>query len=335
MARKIGIDLGTANVLVYVKGKGIVLSEPSVVALSTKDGRVRQVGSEALAMLGREPESIEVIRPMRNGVIADYVVTEAMLRHFIRRANRGSFTKPEVMICIPAGVTSVEMRTVRDAALQAGAKRAYLIREPLAAAIGANIPVAQPSGSLVIDIGGGTTEVAVVSLNDIVVSNSVRVGGNKFDEAIASFIKRRYNMVVGERTAESIKIEVGSALILEQPLTMQVRGRDQVSGLPRTIEVGSNEITDAIQEPLEAIINAVRAVLVDTPPELASDIIDKGMVMTGGGSMLRRINELLTQVTGVPCYVADQPANCVAIGTGIALENLAILKDSLSGDDVH
>ncbi len=335
MARKIGIDLGTANVLVYVKGKGIVLSEPSVVALSTKDGRVRQVGVEALAMLGREPESIEVIRPMRNGVIADYVVTEAMLRHFIRRANWGSFTKPEVMICIPAGVTSVEMRAVRDAALQAGAKRAYLIREPLAAAIGANIPVAQPSGNLVIDIGGGTTEVAVVSLNDIVVSTSVRVGGNKFDEAIAAFIKRRYNMIIGERTAESVKIEVGSALPLDTPLTMQVRGRDQVSGLPRTIEVASNEITDAIQEPLDAIINAVRAVLVETPPELASDIIDKGMVMTGGGSMLRRINELLTEVTGVPCYVADQPANCVAIGTGLALENLAILKDSLSGDDLH
>ena len=335
MARKIGIDLGTANVLVYVKGKGIVLSEPSVVALSTKDGRVRQVGADALAMLGREPESIEVIRPMRNGVIADYVVTEAMLRHFIRRANRGAMTKPEVMICIPAGVTSVEMRAVRDAALQAGAKRAYLIREPLAAAIGANIPVAQPSGNLIIDIGGGTTEVAVVSLNDIVVSTSVRVGGNKFDEAIASFIKKRYNMVVGERTAESVKIEVGSALPLEQPLTMQVRGRDQVSGLPRTIEVSSNEITDSIQEPLDAIVNAVRAVLVETPPELASDIIDKGMVMTGGGSMLRRINELLTEVTGVPCYVADQPANCVAIGTGLALENIAILRDSLSGDDIH
>ncbi len=335
MARKIGIDLGTANVLVYVKGKGIVLSEPSVVALSTKDGRVRQVGSDALAMLGREPESIEVIRPMRNGVIADYVVTEAMLRHFIRRANRGSVTKPEVMICIPAGVTSVEMRAVRDAAIQAGAKKAYLIREPLAAAIGANIPTAQPSGNLIIDIGGGTTEVAVVSLNDIVVSNSVRVGGNKFDEAIASHIKRRYNMVVGERTAESIKIEVGSALPLDKPLSIQVRGRDQVSGLPRTIEVTSSEVTDAIQEPLEAIINAVRAVLVETPPELASDIIDKGMIMTGGGSMLRRINELLTEVTGVPSYVADQPANCVAIGTGLALEHLAILKDSLSGDDLH
>ncbi|MBA3947238.1 MAG: rod shape-determining protein [Herpetosiphonaceae bacterium] len=337
LARKIGIDLGTANVLVYVKGKGIVLSEPSIVAISTKDGRVRRVGAEALAMLGREPESIEVIRPMRNGVIADYEITERMLDHFIKKTRGNSWSKPHVMICIPAGVTSVEMRAVRDAAIQAGShpKHTYLIREPLAAAIGANIPVAQPSGNLIIDIGGGTTEVAVVSLNDIVVSASVRVGGNKFDETIAAFIKRRYNMVVGERTAESIKIEVGSALMLEKPLTMQVRGRDQVSGLPRTIEVGSSEITDAIQEPLEAIINAVRAVLVETPPELASDIIDKGMVMTGGGSMLRRINELLTEVTGVPCYVADQPANCVALGTGLALEHIDILRDSLSGDDVH
>ncbi len=335
MARKIGIDLGTANVLVYVKGKGIILSEPSVVALSTKDGRVRQVGSDALAMVGREPESIEVIRPMRNGVIADYIVTEAMLRHFIRRANRGAVTKPEVMICIPAGVTTVEMRAVRDAALQAGAKKAYLIREPLAAAIGANLPISQPSGNLIIDIGGGTAEVAVVSLNDIVVSTSVRVGGNKFDEAIASFIKRRYNLIVGERTAESIKIEIGTAVALDNPLTMQVRGRDQISGLPRMIELGSNDVTEALQEPLEAVINAVRAVLVETPPELASDIIDKGMIMTGGGSMLRRINDLLTSVTGVPCYVADQPANCVAIGTGIALENLLVLRDSLSGDDMH
>ncbi|HZB96426.1 MAG TPA: rod shape-determining protein [Herpetosiphonaceae bacterium] len=335
MARKIGIDLGTANVLVYVKGKGIILSEPSVVALSTKDGRVRQVGSDALAMVGREPESIEVIRPMRNGVIADYIVTEAMLRHFIRRANRGAVTKPEVMICIPAGVTTVEMRAVRDAALQAGAKKAYLIREPLAAAIGANLPISQPSGNLIIDIGGGTAEVAVVSLNDIVVSTSVRVGGNKFDEAIASFIKRRYNLIVGERTAESIKIEIGTAVALDNPLTMQVRGRDQISGLPRTIELGSNDVAEALQEPLEAVINAVRAVLVETPPELASDIIDKGMLMTGGGSMLRRINDLLTSVTGVPCYVADQPANCVAIGTGIALENLSVLRDSLSGDDMQ
>jgi rod shape-determining protein MreB len=336
MARRIGIDLGTANVLVYVKGKGIVTAEPSVVALSTRDGRIRAVGAEALAMLGREPESVEVVRPMRNGVIADYVVTEAMMKYFIDRASgRFRASKPEVMICIPAGCTSVEMRAVRDAALAAGARRAWLIREPLAAAIGANIPVNIPSGNLIVDIGGGTTEVAVISLNDIVVWTSVRVGGNKFDEAIASFIKRKYNMVVGERTAESVKIEIGAALPMERPLTMQVRGRDQVAGLPRTIEVDSNEITESIQEPLEAIINAVRAVLAETPPELASDIIDKGMVMTGGGSMLRRANELLTEVTGVPCYVADQPAHCVAIGTGLALEHLDTLRDSLVGDDLN
>jgi rod shape-determining protein MreB len=336
MTRKIGIDLGTANVLVYVKGRGIVLSEPSVVAISTKDNRIKAVGADALAMVGREPESIEVIRPMRNGVIADYDITEAMLKYFIKKANGLlSVSKPEVMICIPAGVTTVEMRAVRDAALAAGARRAYLIREPLAASIGANIPIAQPSGNMIIDIGGGTTEVAVISLNDIVVSTSVRVGGNKFDEAIAAYVKRKYNVLIGERTAESIKIEIGSALPLERPLTMQVRGRDQVAGLPRTIEINSNEITEAIQEPLEAVVNATRAVLAETPPELASDIIDKGMVMTGGGSMLRRINELLTEVTGVPCYVADQPANCVAIGTGMALEYLDILRDSLSGDEIH
>jgi rod shape-determining protein MreB and related proteins len=334
--RKIGIDLGTANVLVYVKGRGIVLSEPSVVALSTKDNRVKAVGADALAMLGREPESIEVVRPMRNGVIADYDITEAMLRYFIKKASSPlSMSKPEVMICIPAGVTTVEMRAVKEAAISAGARYAYLIREPLAAAIGANIPVAQPSGNLIIDIGGGTTEVAVISLNDIVVSTSVRVGGNRFDEAIAAYIKRKYNMLVGERTAESVKIEIGSALPLARPLTMQVRGRDQVAGLPRTIEINSNEITEAIQEPLEAVVNATRMVLSETPPELSSDIIDKGMIMSGGGSMLRRINELLTEVTSVPCYVADQPANCVAIGTGLALEHIDILRDSLSGDELN
>jgi rod shape-determining protein MreB len=334
--RKIGIDLGTANVLVYVKGRGIVLSEPSVVALSTKDNRVKAVGSDALAMLGREPESIEVVRPMRNGVIADYDITEAMLKYFIKKASsRLNLSKPEVMICIPAGVTTVEMRAVKEAALAAGARYAYLIREPLAAAIGANIPVAQPSGNLIIDIGGGTTEVAVISLNDIVVSTSVRVGGNKFDEAIAAYIKRKYNVLIGERTAESAKIEIGAALPLPRPLSMQIRGRDQVAGLPRTIEINSNEITEAIQEPLEAVVNATRMVLSETPPELSSDIIDKGMIMTGGGSMLRRINELLTEVTGVPCYVADQPANCVAIGTGLALEHIDILRDSLSGDDLN
>jgi rod shape-determining protein MreB len=335
MARKIGIDLGTANVLVNVRGRGIVLSEPSVVALSTKDNRIKAVGADALAMLGREPESIEVIRPLRNGVIADYDITEAMLKYFIRKANGLiNISKPDVMICIPAGVTTVEMRAVRQAALTAGARVAYLIREPLAAAIGANCPVAQASGNMIIDIGGGTTEVAVISLNDIVASHSVRVGGNKFDETIAGYIKRKYNVLIGERTAESIKIEIGAALPLERPLTMQVRGRDQVAGLPRTIEVNSNEITEAIQEPLEAVINPVRMVLAETPPELSSDIIDKGMIMSGGGSMLRRIDELLTEVTGVPCYVADQPANCVAIGTGLALEYIDILRDSLSGDDL-
>src|SRR5918912_1608040 len=336
MARKIGIDLGTANVLVYVKGRGIVLSEPSVVALSTKDNRIKAVGADALAMVGREPESIEVVRPLRNGVIADYDITEAMLKYFIRKASsRLRFSKPEVMICIPAGVTTVEMRAVKEAAISAGARYAYLIREPLAAAIGANVPVAQPSGNLIVDIGGGTTEVAVISLNDIVVSTSVRVGGNKFDEAIAAYIKRKYNVLIGERTAESAKIEIGAALPLPRPLSMQIRGRDQVAGLPRTIEVNSNELTEAIQEPLESGVNATRMVLSETPPELSSDIIDKGMIMTGGGSMLRRINELLTDVTNVPCYVADQPANCVAIGTGLALEHLSILKDSLSGDEIH
>jgi rod shape-determining protein MreB len=260
----------------------------------------------------------------------------SMLRYFIKKASSPfSMSKPEVMICIPAGVTTVEMRAVKEAAISAGARYAYLIREPLAAAIGANIPVAQPSGNLIIDIGGGTTEVAVISLNDIVVSTSVRVGGNRFDEAIAAYIKRKYNMLIGERTAESVKIEIGSALPLARPLTMQVRGRDQVAGLPRTIEINSNEITEAIQEPLEAVVNATRMVLSETPPELSSDIIDKGMIMTGGGSMLRRINELLTEVTSVPCYVADQPANCVAIGTGLALEHIDILRDSLSGDELN
>jgi rod shape-determining protein MreB and related proteins len=306
------------------------------VALSTRDNRVKAVGADALAMLGREPESIEVVRPMRNGVIADYDITEAMLKYFIKKASsRLGLSKPEVMICIPAGVTTVEMRAVKNAAINAGARYAYLIREPLAAAIGANIPVAQPSGNLIIDIGGGTTEVAVISLNDIVVSTSVRVGGNKFDEAIAAYIKRKYNVLIGERTAESVKIEIGSALPLARPLTMQVRGRDQVAGLPRTIEINSNEITEAIQEPLESVVNAVRMVLSETPPELSSDIIDKGMIMTGGGAMLRRVNELLTDVTNVPCYVADQPANCVAIGTGLALEHIDILRDSLSGDDLN
>lgn len=334
-SRSIGIDLGTANVLVFVKGKGIVLNEPSVVAISTKDGRVKAVGRAAYDMLGRTPDTVEVVRPLQDGVISDYLVTEAMLKAFIAKAlGRFSMFKPTVMICIPAGVTSVEQRAVRDAAMQAGAREVYLIGEPLAAAIGARIPVDSPTGSMVIDIGGGTTEIAVIALNGIVVKNSIRVGGDKLDQAIASYIKRKYNLLIGGRTAEELKINIGSALPLEasEELTMEVRGRDQVAGLPRTIEVRTNEVVEAIGEPLEQVVAAVRQVLENTPPELASDIIDRGMVMTGGGALVRHIDELLTQVTGIPCFVADNPLACVAIGTGMALENLEVLKDSLTGE---
>jgi rod shape-determining protein MreB len=331
LAKQLGIDLGTANVLVFVRGRGIVINEPSVVAISARDGKVKAVGLEARNMLGREPrDTIEVVRPMRDGVIADYVVTQEMLRYFINKAvGRFSLTKPDVMICVPAGVTGVERRAVRDAALAGGARRAFLISEPLAAAIGAKVPVADPSGNMVIDIGGGTTEVAVISLNGIVVSKSIRVGGNRFDEAIANYIKRKYNLLIGERTAEEVKVSIGSAMPLEEDLVMEVRGRDEVAGLPRTIRVHSNEVVEAITEPLEAIIGAVRAVLEETPPELSSDIIDKGMILSGGGALLRNLSDLLTEVTGVPCYVADDPLSAGAIGTGLALEYFDILRDSL------
>lgn len=334
-ARRIGVDLGTCNVLVYVVGKGIVLNEPSVVAILTKRGRILGVGQKALEMVGRTPDIIEVIRPMRSGVIADYVITEAMLRYFIDRVSGWlRFLKPEVMVTIPAGATTVEMRAVRDAALQAGARTVHLIREPLAAAIGANIPIAQPSGNMIVNIGGGTTEVAVISLNGIVVCNSLRVAGNRLDEAIVAYVKRKYNLLIGERTAEEIKIQIGSALVLDPPLKMAVRGRDQVSGLPRTIELSSTEVTEAITEPLQQIIEAIRAVLVETPPELAADIMDRGIVMAGGTSQLRQLDRLLTQATGVPCYVADHPLQCTAIGTGLALQNLELLRDSLSDAEV-
>jgi rod shape-determining protein MreB and related proteins len=331
-SRTIGIDLGTANILVFVKGRGIVVNEPSVVAISTKDGRVKAVGRAAYDMLGRTPDTVEVVRPLQNGVISDYLVTEAMLKTFIAKAvGRFSMFKPKVMICIPAGVTSVEQRAVRDAAMQAGAQEAFLIREPLAAAIGARIPVDSPTGSMIVDIGGGTTEVAVIALNGIVVSTSIRVGGDKLDQSIGSYIKRKYNLLIGDRTAEELKITIGSAVPVDpgEELTMEVRGRDQVAGLPRTIEVRTNEVVEAIAEPLEQIVGAVRHVLERTPPELASDIIDRGMVMTGGGALLRHIDELLTQVTGIPCIVADNPLACVAIGTGMALENLEVLRDSV------
>ena len=327
---KIGIDLGTANVLVHVEGRGIVIQEPSVVAVDD-DNRIRAVGEEAREMIGRTPGNIHAIRPMKDGVIADYVITEAMLRFFIGKATHGRlmFSRPEVMISVPAGVTSVEKRAVRDAALKAGAKEAYLIEEPLAAAIGANVPISGPSGNMVIDIGGGTSEIAVIALGGIVVSTSLRVGGTKFDEHIASYIRKKYNLMIGERTAEEVKIQIGTALPLERELSMEVRGRDLIAGLPRTIPITSSEVMEAIEGPLQQLVAAVRQVLEQTPPELSSDIIDKGMVMSGGGSLLRNIDKLLTQVTGVPCHVAENALNCVALGTGEALKHYGFFKKSL------
>src|SRR6266496_3523781 len=324
---KIGIDLGTANILVYIKGKGIVITEPSVVAVSD-DNRIVAVGQEAREMIGRTPGDIQAIRPMKDGVIADYVITEAMLRYFIRKAGR-SLIRPDVVISVPSGVTSVEKRAVRDAALKAGAREAYLIEEVKAAAIGANVPISGPSGNLVIDIGGGTSEIAVIALGGIVVSQSLRVGGNRFDEAIATYIRKKYNLMIGDRTAEEVKIQIGTALPLERELQMDVRGRDLIAGLPRTIPITSSELMEAIEAPLQQLVGAVRAVLEQTPPELSSDIIDKGMVMSGGGSLLRNIDKLLTQVTGVPCHVAENPLDCVALGTGLALEHFDFFKKSL------
>ena len=331
LEKLIGIDLGTVNVLVYVKGRGIVLQEPSVVAVDMRENKIVAVGKEAREMLGKSPESIEVSRPLRNGVIADYMVTEAMLRYFISKiSGRLRFFKPKVMLSIPKGVTSVESRAVHDAAIQAGAKEAYLIPEPLAAAYGAGMPISSSIGNMVVDMGGGTTEAAIISLNEIVVWSSVRVGGNRLDEAIRTYIRKKYNLLVGDQTAEAIKIQIGSALPLEEKLEMEVRGRDQVAGLPKTITVNSDEVTEAIAEPLAAIVGTVKATLEKTPPELAADIIERGMVITGGGAMLRNIEELLTKEAGVPAYVAENPIACVALGAGKALENFDIMRKSLA-----
>jgi rod shape-determining protein MreB and related proteins len=329
-ARQIGVDLGTVNVLVYAKGRGIVLNEPSVVAISVNDNKIAAIGRDALAMLGRTPGSLEVRRPMRSGVIADYMVTEAMLRYFIGKVcGRVAFVRPEVMVSVPTGVTSVESRAVHDAAIQAGARAAYLIPEPLAAAIGAKVPIQQPSGNMIVNIGGGTTEAAVISLNGIVVSSSMRVGGINLDEAIAAYIKRKYNLAVGERTAEEVKIQIGSALPLEQEMTMEVRGRDVVAGLPRTITLTSGEATEAMADALQVIVNTVKGVLEKTPPELSSDVIDKGIVMTGGTSLLRNLDALMTREAGIPCHLAEDPLTCVANGAGLALEHYAILRRNL------
>lgn len=328
--KQIGVDLGTVNVLVYVKGKGIVLWEPSMVAISVNENKIVAVGEEARSMLGRTPETIEVMRPMRDGVIADYVVTEAMLRYFITKVcGRFRLFRPVVMVTVPVGVTSVESRAVHEAAIQAGGKEAHLIPEPLAAAIGAGLPIGTPTGNMVVNIGGGTTESAVISMNGIVVSSSVRIGGNEMDEAIVAYVRKKYNLIIGEPTSEEIKFQIGSAMPLDEELTMEVQGRDQVSGLPKTIPINSGEVTEAIAEALAAIVGVVRAVLEKTPPELASDIIDRGMVLVGGGALLRNIDRLLTKQTGVPCYVAEDAMACVATGAGRALENYHILKRSL------
>lgn len=328
--KKIGVDLGTANVLVYVKGHGIVVQEPSMVAISISDQKIVAVGEEARAMLGRVPEAIEVLHPLRDGVIADYIVTEAMLRYFINRiVGRFRLFRPIVMVSVPVGVTSVEERAVRDAARQASGREAYVIPEPLAAAIGAGMPIDTPTGNMVVDVGGGTSEAAVVAMYGIVVSSSVRVGGLKLDEAISSYIRRKYNLMIGEQTAEEVKLTVGSALPLDEALEMEVRGRDQVAGLPRTITITSHEVTDAMAEPLSSIVGVVKSVLEQTPPELASDIIDRGMLLTGGGALLRNIDRLLTKETGVPCYLAENPMACVALGAGRALDIYDAIRRSM------
>ncbi len=351
--KRIGIDLGTANSLVWLAGEGVVLNEPTVVAVTVDDGRVVAVGNEAKEMLGRTPGNIVATRPMRDGVIADYRITEAMLSYFIDRViGRNRFFKPEVMICVPSGVTQVERRAVLDATLSAGARVAYLIEEPLAAAIGAKIPIAQASGHMIVDIGGGSTEAAVISLGGVVAHKSARIAGNKIDEAIASFVKKKYNLIIGERMAEMIKITIGDALPTEHrtqntnPKTkpselssghsvqgsesMEVRGRDAVSGLPRMIELKASEVTEAILPVLHQTVGAVKGVLEATPPELAADIIDKGIVMAGGTSLLRNFDKLMTQLTGVVCHVAEDPLLCVVRGTGVALENIELYKRSVS-----
>lgn len=325
LGRSLGIDLGTTCVRVFVKGKGIVLREPSVVAVDRK-GNILAVGEDAKRMIGKTPSTITARQPLRDGVIADYTTTAAMLRHFIRKAC-GPWTlfKPEVIVCVPAKATSVEKRAVVDAAIEAGARRAFPIEEPMAAAIGAGLPITEPGANVVIDIGGGTTNIAVISLGGIVISDSIRVGGIKMDEAIIRYIKREYNLLIGEQTAEEIKIQIGSAYKLPQELTMEVRGRDMVTGLPKTIRITSEEIRQALSEPISQIVNRVKFVLEQTPPELAAEIVTRGITLTGGGALLRGLDQLLQLETGVPIRVADDPISAVALGTGLALDMLHVL----------
>ena len=328
--KRIGIDLGTTYTLIYLPRRGIVVNEPSVVAVSLEDKKILAVGNEAKDMIGRTPDTIMAVKPLKDGVIADYRATETMIRYFINKTLGGMrLFRPEVMVAVPAGISSTERRAVIEATIAAGAKAAYIIKEPVAAAIGADIPIGSATGHMVIDIGGGTAEMAVISLGGIVASSSVRIGGEKFDAAILEYVRKKYNLAIGDRTAEEIKINIGSALYMEDKLYMEIRGRDIVTGLPRGITVNSDDVTEAIQNELEGIISAAKKVLQKTPPELSADIIDKGIVLTGGSSLLRNMDQLISRTTGVPAYVADEAMLCVAKGTGVALDNLDSYKRSI------
>lgn len=329
--KKLGIDLGTANTLVYLNGKGVVAREPSVVAIQTNTREVLAVGEEAKKMIGRTPGNIVAIRPLKDGVIADFDVTQNMLKYFIRKAMRKrSLFQPRVVVCVPSGVTEVEKRAVEEAAIHAGARDAYLIEEPMAAAIGAGLPVQEATGSMIVDIGGGTTEVAIISLGGIVASKSIRVGGDELDESIVSYIKKEYSLMIGERTAEEIKINIGSADSDIEESTMDIRGRDLVSGLPKTIEITSTEIYSALKEPVYNILEAIKSTLEKTPPELSSDVMEQGIMLTGGGALLKGIDTMIIKETGMPVHVSEHPLDCVAIGTGKALESIDVLKKSLT-----
>ena len=330
MGRDMAVDLGTANTLVYVRGRGIVLNEPSVVAVNEKTGAILAVGSEAKRMIGRTPSHIKAIRPLKDGVIADFEVTERMLRYFIEKVHKRRFlAKPRVVVCVPSGITGVEQRAVEEATIAAGARAAYIIEEPMAAAIGAGLPVHEPTGNMVVDIGGGTTEVAVISLGGIVTSKSIRIGGDELDESIINFIKKEYALALGERTAEDIKMTLGSAFPLEDEPVAEIRGRDLVTGLPKVIIVSSEEIRRAIDEPVQAFIDAVKTTLDKTPPELSSDIMDKGIVLTGGGALLKGLDERLKYETGMPIHLTESPLSCVVLGSGRCLEEFEALKKVL------
>ncbi|RCW49701.1 MULTISPECIES: rod shape-determining protein [unclassified Halanaerobium] len=329
-SRDMGVDLGTANTLVYIKGKGILIREPSVVALRKNKQEVLAVGDDAKRMIGRTPGNIIAVRPMKDGVIADFDVTETMLRYFITKAHKRSrMVRPRIIICVPSGVTEVEKRAVIDAAVHAGAREAYLIEEPMAAAIGSGLPVHEPTGNMIVDIGGGTTEVAVISLGGIVTSRSIRIGGDEMDDAIVQYVKRKYNLMIGERTAEEIKIDIGAAFSEELQGSKEIRGRDMVTGLPKTIEITGEEIQKALEEPVISIIDAVKMTLEKTPPELASDVMDRGIILTGGGALLQGLDQLLIRETQMPVHIADDPLDCVVKGTGIALEEIDSLKKIL------